>query len=814
MSSYTTHQPRRDDFLERPVQLVPYDIVFDTRNRDKCTWPDTNDYELQFPLENLKNVRSLELLQMQVPNTTPPLFYLQCSSADCTCAPQVSKPRSSTTLYSSKIRSSGPGSVINTTNCGKATTCGCCSSDSCTMTVCPQTIRQAEWWFNEGYPIAPGRDSFCVTIPPAVASQKSGSQRQVTVVLPRTHQIWDSLLWFNERLYIRTVQEHRLVIGSLLMFTVHDVSTLPEPFLSVMTRNVWKVISVVDLTTVQITQCQPKVICTTTECISAVMNPDDDPQKDGQCEPQPETFGKANREIIHICGTVTVLPSSSPCEFAHLAEQRLIDTLCACGIPSNLLQARIFYCHPIYRIELKVNEALLKHNKSMTNSVPEDIRTFLISPLEVIRMRVPLLYGGASVLAMQVQNAMSPIVIHAKHENNILVIVPACQEDEIEVVIPSGCYTPERLAAQIADQINQYSTNDCVSGTWDPCTGRYTFCSICRPMSFLWTKSPALANLLGFALCDLMDERKITSSFVTHPFPCPTDVSNANSLCGCPPLHSVHHYCVTVDGPSNTATIKQSGAVTFQIKSYQRVVNECDTFPSHVLRLILDRPHCFEPCDTVQLSPCVPDGCPPEMLPFTFGLYGVVCSRPIVDCDDDPFTILSLGYMCDIVDASPVELQKPAYVQGFTTGFNVFWPTTNLQDPCVTCDSIAKGLGFSTTSGLSGNCVYFSNAAFQLSPLNDYILMRINDCDGRLLHQTRRRQSYETYFARLDLDASQHAWRANRYHDPFETNPFYGASFNLSTLRIRLFKPDGSLYETNRADHSFVLRVYTERTCV
>lgn len=346
------------------------------------------------------------------------------------------------------------------------------------------------------------------------------------------------------------------------------------------------------------------------------------------------------------------------------------------------------------------------------------------------------------------------------------------------VTLPAGSYTPETLAMEIASQMNSKVG---ISNEYMACYNFERDCFIISgsAISFelLLADYPEFAKLIGFVPLDQGGAVSYASQIpIIYPF-----IKGDGKQK--PYFRSNNHYLVAYDSTNKQFTIVQSGQ---QENSLVSVTPLADS--GSIVRTSF--PHGLDIDDLVFVRN-------PEMGgPFSIasGIYVVEC---VISATEVRLNMAVCG------GAAGVEQPLPAdtVFGSLPLPFNIDFAQPH--------SPILDLLGIVPSSKVDQTVYRSTKMCLACQPL--YLLVQIPEfIHSRLWAQFEFDGPPQKFFCRLDADFDERTYTLTQVPEAVNEDLFIGTTMNITNITIKIYKPDGTLYDTARCDWSMWLRFIVE----
>lgn len=351
------------------------------------------------------------------------------------------------------------------------------------------------------------------------------------------------------------------------------------------------------------------------------------------------------------------------------------------------------------------------------------------------------------------------------------------------IQLAPGTYTPETLAFELQTLMNnQPGITNTYCVCYDPVFQGFSFSAKIMTFTLFFSRDQGTAALLGF--CPI-DQGSALSYESQNPVYSPqqqiTQQQGKN-------VRSNNLYSVHYDNKQRVYTIILNG----QPSNYLLTVTPCTSGGASIVETA--HPHGLDVEDIVFVN----DEQAAASGIINAGLYvveQVLGSRRVVL----NMTICPEAY----TDPSlPIPLAPTISFGSIPLPFNIDFSQPH--------SPILDLLGIVPSSKQSQTVYRSTRDCLHCQPL--YLLVEIPEfLNSRLWAQYKYDGPPQKFFARLDADFEDHTYTLTQVPEPIHEDLFIGTALNLTTITIRIWKPDGTLYDTNRCDWSMWLRLVGEK---
>lgn len=389
---------------------------------------------------------------------------------------------------------------------------------------------------------------------------------------------------------------------------------------------------------------------------------------------------------------------------------------------------------------------------------------------------VPVGNYSPSELAVALEMAMNqPIVIAGVNDTFEFREIDSATVHS--VTLPAGSYTPETLAMEMAAQMNAAAgiTNE-YSVCYNNTLGCFVIAGNTVSFELRLKAHPEFAKLIGFVPIDQAGFQSYASQRpVFYPF-----IKGDGSKLS-PFFRSNNHYKVHYDVVNRRYTIVADGQ---QENSIVGVTPLADS--GSVVRTAV--PHGLDLGDLVFVMN------PPAGV-FAAGIYIVEC---VISATEVRLNMAVCG------GAPGVEQPVPpgTIFASIPLPFNIDFAQPH--------SGILDLLGLVPASKQDQTVYQSTKVCLICQPL--YLLVQVPEfVHSRLWAQFQFDGPPQKFFARLDADFDERTYDLTCVPEAVNESLFIGQTIDINTITIKIYKPDGNLYDTNRCDWSMWLRFIVEK---
>ena len=348
------------------------------------------------------------------------------------------------------------------------------------------------------------------------------------------------------------------------------------------------------------------------------------------------------------------------------------------------------------------------------------------------------------------------------------------------VTLPAGSYTPETLAMEIAAQMNSQVG---IENTYSVCYNAQLGCFIISSDN-IWfelqlKEYPEFAALIGFIPVDQAGFKSYASQ---RPIFYPA--AKGDGSAEAPFYRSNNHYKVHYDPIAKMYTIVASGQQENTLVGVTPLDDSGSIGRTGV-------PHGLDLGDLVFV-----------MNPKTGGPFVIADGIYIVECVISATEVRLNMAVCGGTPGVEIPLPADTIFGSIPLPFNI--------DFALPRSGILDLLGLVPASKQEQTVYKSTKTCIICQPL--YLLVEVPQFENsRLWAQFELDGPTQKFFARLDADFDERTYDLTMVPPPIDESLFIGKTLNLDVIDIRIWKPDGTLYDTNRCDWSMWLRFVVEK---
>jgi len=350
------------------------------------------------------------------------------------------------------------------------------------------------------------------------------------------------------------------------------------------------------------------------------------------------------------------------------------------------------------------------------------------------------------------------------------------------VTLPAGTYTPESLALEIAAQMNaQVGIVNEYSVCYDQSRGCFLIAGSTMTFELRLAAFPGFAALIGYVPLDQGGALSYASQL---PVFYPAAKGDGSRLR--PFFRSNNRYAVHYDATRKQYTILLNG----QPENSLLTVTPLDDSGSIVRTA---HPHGLDIDDIVFVNN-----------PASGGPFAIASGLYVVECVVSATEVRLNMAVCSTAGPVGSEISLPP---GTTFGsiplpFNIDFaqPRSGILDL----------LGLEPASKQDQTVYRSTRDCLACQPL--YLLVQIPEFQhSRLWAQFKLDGPPQKFFARLDADFDEHTYELTCVPEAVAEDLFIGTDLNLTNITVKIYKPDGTLYDTGNCDWSMWLRFVVEK---
>lgn len=421
--------------------------------------------------------------------------------------------------------------------------------------------------------------------------------------------------------------------------------------------------------------------------------------------------------------------------------------------------------------------------ESSQTPVPFITKSLLADNTEAYIATVPIGDYSSAELARALQTALNQPLVQLG-VNDTLEFQEINSSIVHTITLAAGTYTPETLALEIQTLMNaQPGLTNTYCVNYDPDLNCYLIDGNNMAFTLFFSKYPGIAELLGFVPIDQGGAVSYASQSTIYS-PRQQTTQQRSGFTRSNNLYSVHY-----DSKQRVFTILLNG----QPANYLVSVTPCaDAVGLAIVETA--NPHGLDLEDIVFIGDeqAAASGI---INPGLYVVEQVISSRKVLlnlTVCPDAYTDPSL----------PIPLANTVSFGSIPWPFNI-----NFAQPHT---PILDLLGIVPTSKQSQTVYRSTKDCLHCQPL--YLLVEIPEfVNSRLWAQYSLGSPAQKFCARLDADFDDHTYTLTTVPEPIHEDLFIGSVLNLTSITIRIWKPDGKLYDTNRCDWSMWMRFVEEK---